>query len=839
VAGKGLRRAIWIAAALAVAALVLPPFINVSRYKARVVASMSSALGRPVTVDNVSLRLLPRPGFVLENVVVGDDPNISSEPMLHAEEVTAYFGLSSLWGRLDVTQLSLRYPSLNLVERPGTGWNLESLLWRAQRSQTAPTSARIGEQRTRFPYIVATNGRINFKYGLEKSVFSFVDADFTLLSPAENQWRMRLQARPVRTDMPVTDTGMLKAQIDIQRAAVLRDAPMKATISWENVQLGNLTRLLYGEDRGWRGQLQASLLMGGTPGALQFTSAARLHDLRRFDVSSRDTADLNATCGGELEFASSQLRNTACRMPLGEGALTVRGTLRGLHSPRYDLTLTAEDLPANALLYLARHIKRDLPADLSAEGRIDGTFQARRASDAPSDWIGNLVAQGLVLHSSVLGKDLAVSRAVAFANTAAAPPAPPGKQRGRKHEAPPAEPIRALVVQPFELSLGAAAPASVQGQLDDDRFSVHIKGEATLERLQQFARGVGVGVPKIALTGPASVDLNVGGRWGESTNAPVTGSLQLKNARAEVPGLLFPLEIAAARVEFDGHRLTLRNASASVGKVALTGEAGFPRTCDGDGPCEATLEVATEEFNPELWNDVLNPRLKKRPWYRLFGAEAENNVIANLHATGHLSARRFTLATISGTALDSDFAISDGVAELKNTRAALLGGTVNGGGKLDFSKAEPAYELTGTARDLSAEKLAAATKVALGSGNIGLNYKVQMAGLDSATLASSAAAEGDFTWTGGTLRLGPDGKAPLKVISGHGHAVLNKDGWSISACQWRTPTGIYQLSGTVTRNSELALEFTQENGSVWKLAGTVAKPQMSSPAPPPTQARKR
>ena len=58
---------------------------------------------------------------------------------------------------------------------------------------------------------------------------------------------------PVRTDMPVTDTGTIKAEATMQRATLLRDAPMKATVTWERVQLGNLTRLIYGEDRGWRG----------------------------------------------------------------------------------------------------------------------------------------------------------------------------------------------------------------------------------------------------------------------------------------------------------------------------------------------------------------------------------------------------------------------------------------------------------------------------------------------------------------------------------------------------------------------------------------------------------
>ncbi len=409
--GKAVRRIVLIAVALAVAALVLPPFINVSRYKGRIIASISNALGRPVTVDAVELRLLPQPGFHLDNVAIGDDQAYSAEPILHAEEVTAYLSLSSLWrGRLEISRLNLNYPSLNLVESEDGSWNLESLLWKASRTQAAPTSGPHSPlsktTRPRFPYIEASRGRINFKYGLEKSVFSFTDADFTLWSPAENQWRMRLVARPVRTDMPVSDTGTVKAEATMQRADLLRDAPMKANVTWERVQLGNLTRLIYGEDRGWRGDLDTSAQFSGTPSALHFVTAAKLRDFRRFDVSSDDSATLNASCSGELNVSANLLQQTECHLPLEGGLLSVQGTLHGLRHPRYDLAISAENLGADAVLKLVRHAKRDLPDDLAAKGSISASFHASRMSYAPSNWVGNLAVNGLVIHSAVLGKDL-------------------------------------------------------------------------------------------------------------------------------------------------------------------------------------------------------------------------------------------------------------------------------------------------------------------------------------------------------------------------------------------------------------------------------------------------
>ena len=60
-----------------------------SRLKSRIISSISAAVGRPVDIGSVHIRLLPRPGFDLENLVVYDDPAFGAEPMLRASEVTA------------------------------------------------------------------------------------------------------------------------------------------------------------------------------------------------------------------------------------------------------------------------------------------------------------------------------------------------------------------------------------------------------------------------------------------------------------------------------------------------------------------------------------------------------------------------------------------------------------------------------------------------------------------------------------------------------------------------------------------------------------------------------
>jgi uncharacterized protein involved in outer membrane biogenesis len=135
-------RRILIAALVLLLLFFVPPFIRLNKYsKRRIVEALRSAIDRPVSVKNVSLQLLPRPGLVLEDFVVQEDPAFGAEPMLRAREVTAIPRLSSLWrARLEIGTLELQEPSLNLVRTPEGRWNVEALLNRATHTPSAPTT---------------------------------------------------------------------------------------------------------------------------------------------------------------------------------------------------------------------------------------------------------------------------------------------------------------------------------------------------------------------------------------------------------------------------------------------------------------------------------------------------------------------------------------------------------------------------------------------------------------------------------------------------------------------------------------------------------------------------
>ena len=268
-----LRRWILLAVVvLALVAFVLPPLVNLNRYQHRIAENIGRSIGRQVHISSVKLRLLPLPGLEFSDFSVREDPQFGAEPILHSGSVVAYLRILSLWrGRLEVSRIHFDDASLNLVRQPNGGWNLASILIQAAHIPNAPTGQRYAGSAPRFPYIEAENARINFKQGNEKMPLSFLNSDLSISLDQDNDWELHLKAQPVRTDLNISlaDTGMLRIDGMLHRAAMLREMPLKLKVEWSGVPLGQLSRLTLGHDIDWRGGLNVESEVSGTANLAQ------------------------------------------------------------------------------------------------------------------------------------------------------------------------------------------------------------------------------------------------------------------------------------------------------------------------------------------------------------------------------------------------------------------------------------------------------------------------------------------------------------------------------------------------------------------------------------------
>ena len=372
---------------LIAAAVVLPPLINVGRYQRQVTTLVSRSLGRPVQLSSVGLRLLPRPGFILHDLSVAEDPGFGTEPILSARTVVASIGILSLWkGRLAIDRVSVDEASLNLVQTAEGRWNLESLMMGAQPSLANGSSQNpsIGLQAkpgksAAFPYLEATNSRVNLKHGLEKSPFSIVNTDLSLWQPDVGQWRVRLRGQPVRTDMEMSwaDTGEVRMEANLHSAAQLREMPFNLQMEWRDAQVGQLSRLLFGSDAGWRGDLTADINVQGTADSAHTKARLQAAGVRREEFAPETPLDFDANCNLVYEHAANAVHAMSCDTALGSGQLHLKAELPGTAGPP-EAMLEVTKVPLQAGLDFLRTVRAGFAPGISAKGTINGSLSYKR-----------------------------------------------------------------------------------------------------------------------------------------------------------------------------------------------------------------------------------------------------------------------------------------------------------------------------------------------------------------------------------------------------------------------------------------------------------------------------
>ena len=217
-------RRLWlalVAVLVLLAVLIVPPLVSINRYKSQITRLIAASLGRPVRISSVELRLLPRPGFVLTDLSVEEDPAYGAEPILHANTVTASFRLLSLWrGRLEISRISVDEASLNLVRTETGRWNMDSL-FRTAAARAGSSQESAGRRRAvPLPFLEATHARINIKSDAEKLPFSLIDTELSFWQQEPGDWRIELRGQPARTDVSLqqADTGIVRLEASVRRA---------------------------------------------------------------------------------------------------------------------------------------------------------------------------------------------------------------------------------------------------------------------------------------------------------------------------------------------------------------------------------------------------------------------------------------------------------------------------------------------------------------------------------------------------------------------------------------------------------------------------------------------
>jgi hypothetical protein len=837
---------------------------SVGGLRNRIAHSISIALGRQVEISSASLRLLPQPGFDLENFIVYDDPAFSLEPVLRSDEVTASLRITSLLrGRLEISRLSLTEPSLNLVRNNAGHWNVEYLLDRAARISVAPTGKRAGEMRPGFPYVEANAGRINFKLGMEKKQFALTEANFALFQDSENSWGVRLEARPVRTDSNFSDTGLLKITGSWQRAQSLSVTPIRINVQWEQAQLGQVSKLVYGTDKGWRGTASLSAEIGGAGENLAILAEGSVEDFRRYDIVAGSPMRLRAQCGGHYSSTTRNISNIICGSPVGDGAITLHGNITVSQAPTFHLFVFAQDVPIQALIALARHSKKDIPADLLAAGTFDGDVKIDREKNAgvpTTAWDGGGETSEFRLASQLAPSQLSLPK-IHFTVSSGDLTEAANDRRKHRHTLDEAAPASAethsgeprVDVSPFGIALGGPAPATVGGWFSRSGYDLTVEGDAQLRRLLRAARTIGIPAPQTDADGKVKFDFQIADTWAGFKAPRVTGSAELHSVRANVTGLNEPIEILAAKILMDPDAVNVQSFTASLGGGALPGSALsgaelpnstwhgsliLPRPCGVAGSCPIQINLHTDEIATAEMGALLNPQKSKAPWYQFLMASRKNSYLLELRAVGQFNADRILVHKLAGTHFSTSFELDRGKLHLTDVRATVFGGMHSGDWRLDFTARPPAYSGEGSFQHVALAQLASAMHDNWISGTASATYHATAFGSNAAELFSSATGIIQIEARDGFMphMVLANFAGPLQLRMLKGDLLLRRQELDFTDAKLETNSGTYQVAGTASLGRKLNLKLTRRGSRGFNIAGTINAPVISTNSIPETQA---
>jgi hypothetical protein len=720
--------------ALLVITIAVPPFVNINRFRHSILQSISAGLDRPVYANAVELTLFPRPAFVLHHLTVAEWPQYGAEPVITAETVTASLRASTLWHRrVEIASLHFDTPSVNLARDSSGQWNFEALISNSPilrlpgASSSGPSSSTNPPP---FPYVEATDARINFKRGAEKLPFSLEGAQLAFWKESGNEWHVRIKARPVRTDLPPGDAGQILGEASVKTTGVLMNAPIRASLEWRRGQLGEISRLLHGEDSGWRGTVDWTANVQGTFAKARVTSDVQVEEFRRAEFIPPSAIDLSAHCTGEYVHSDQRIDQIDCDAPLGSGHLMVKSNHDDSNSPANpggskapksaqsndveSFQVTLQHVSAGFFLDLLRHVHPGIAANTTASGEVNGDAKCEwRGLDTLHACSGELHSTPLTLRLSHVEHPLRLSPLLISTRDAADDSVGTGATRVSVKKGHRGDQIAvkesvpgAWTLAPTHVSMAGTLTATLAGTLTSSGLTLHIDGPADLRELNQLARAMNSPVLTSgihSIIGTAQMALTLQSKWLPQSNPAVLaeavpnnstklpgqpvswfvpsqwgGTIQIHNAALQLGSFPGTIQIAAAQVNLTDSQVEWTGLMGTYAHIPFDGSIRWETSCPiSRRPCGRTFTLHTANLNVDRLQGVLRRTIAEsglleqlNPWAT--GAP-ELPEISGTFKADTLSAGKLSLKNAS-----LQLHLQGHQADLVAISGSLFGGTVSG-----------------------------------------------------------------------------------------------------------------------------------------------------------------
>jgi uncharacterized protein involved in outer membrane biogenesis len=662
------------------------------RFQSRLEKALSHSLGRTVNGGELDFTTVSGLGFNMKGVSVGEAPGFGGEPFLYAENVHFVLSWRSLLsGQFEISRITLRQASLNLVRNGEGRWNFETW-FRSDGVATAANSTlnRPGtspaptlHDRDTLPFRIGLDLiRVNFKNlqaSSEKQVF-FLGEISGKIEPAwfSNAIDFDLQVKPARTDVPMENSGMVRVAGSLGpiRASTLWPTVIQGQVKVEKFPYSDVVALLTGHSTSWHGLFQGRASFQGPLNDLISING----QLTLLDLHSRIARPRDRFVSAILDFPRLELRIgkslslKEAKATTGSSQFKVAAHLEPLADPKLDLSMESEKLSLGDVLELVRGFTRGIPASTQLLG------EARFKSNLEGSWKGPVLdaemsISGGSIQSQYLSKSLSFS------------PFDVTLQNGVLNWTP----VRLGGKGSYSFQVGG----SLANLSSTPQWTFDMSGrDVPVQNIENIGLSFGYWPTSAHLEGIADVSLQWGSPRKQSTISVLRGHIFARSLTARV-GATEEVHIASARFEARKESSQLTATKVNWGRSVASGTLQFQGL--DFHRAQVNLNASFLDLNELL-------RLGDEARRQLFPAAREPDLspidfssrpAAIYTWAGRLSSSWLYFKKLQFTNVRSDFIFENKSLRMANFALEVYGGKGKGRFQLDWGELHPHLRVEG------------------------------------------------------------------------------------------------------------------------------------------------
>ncbi len=351
---------------------------DVNQYHGQIQAQLETALGRKVTLGNMSLGILPL-AFRVQNIVIADDPSLHSrKDFLQAQELDVSVALFPLLSKqIEVDSVNLDRPSVEMIKNKEGVWNFDSIGKTAPKSGSSSSSQPVALNK-----LTIKDGQVamtDLQAGSPRSVYDHIDVTLTDFAPN----------KPFSLDVAAHLPGAAGQEVELKGdgGPVATNAvatPFKGTLKLKDVEIAGLQKFLdspalVGTDGIISGETKISSESGSMAASGQIKiEKAKVHNV---ELGYPVTADYDVS--DNLNSDLLTVRNTTIK--LGDTPLNIDGTVNSKSNPaQVDLTLKASNVSIAEMAQLSAAAGTAFAPGMKVSGTVNADIQVRGPADKPA-----------------------------------------------------------------------------------------------------------------------------------------------------------------------------------------------------------------------------------------------------------------------------------------------------------------------------------------------------------------------------------------------------------------------------------------------------------------------